>query len=116
MAYTMDRTLVLSKWYSTNPQQAMDILAERGYPGILVHQGHLIRQKLALISIDPAPFFAARASSRSSPSARGIIFKTAAFLMSSSVNVFTRLGEILLLRPTGNLNLDGPRIHVRAIS
>ncbi|KAJ7132242.1 hypothetical protein C8R44DRAFT_46314 [Mycena epipterygia] len=116
MAYTMDRRLVLSKWYSINPQQAMDILAERGCPGILVHQGHLIRQKLALTSIDPAPFFATRVSYRSSPSTRGIILGAAAFLMSSTVDVFTRLGEILFLRPTGNLNLDGPRIHVRAIS
>ncbi|KAJ7109964.1 hypothetical protein C8R44DRAFT_883979 [Mycena epipterygia] len=116
MAYTIDGRLVLSKWYSTNPQQAMDILAERGHTEIVVHQGHLIRQKLALTSLDATSFFAARTSSRSSPSMRGIILKTTAFLMRSTVDVFTRLGEILLMRSTADLILNGPRVHVRSIS
>jgi hypothetical protein len=109
MAYTINCQLVLSKWYSVDPEQAKNLLAEHA---IDVHQGHLLRQKLALTVLnDPASFFPARSAHRSRPRTTAIVQSAIVRLWESTVDIWTRLCEVISQVPTLDLILDGPKVH-----
>ncbi|KAJ7116396.1 hypothetical protein C8R44DRAFT_739121 [Mycena epipterygia] len=111
MGYTVSGTLVLSKWYSSNPKQMMDCL-ERQNTLITIHQGHLLRQKMALTVLDPM-FFQARTAHRSKPTRLAIAVDSVVRMMGSVVDVFARLGEMIFRTTTRDFDLDGACVHVR---
>ncbi|KAJ7505242.1 hypothetical protein B0H11DRAFT_1977674 [Mycena galericulata] len=113
MAYALPGTLVVSKWYSVNPQQTRKILAAMAFPGAVVHQGHLLRQKMALTVLEDGEFFHGRSVFQSRPSRLNTISETVVRWARFAVDGFTRLSELLLGKITANLDLDGPHVHIR---
>ncbi|KAJ7869660.1 hypothetical protein B0H13DRAFT_1052100 [Mycena leptocephala] len=113
VGYTLNGQLVLSKFYSTNPQQALTLLTgPQSTINFTVHQGHLLRQKMALTVVEDWRWFENRAVQRSKPSLS--LSSVIAGLVKSTVDCFTRLSEILLRRHRGDLVLNGPCVHVCA--
>ncbi|KAF9030827.1 hypothetical protein BDZ89DRAFT_1132168 [Hymenopellis radicata] len=110
-AYTIHETLVVSKWYSTNPLQATTFLGS----AIEVHQGHLLRQKMALTAVEDDDWFEDRESHRSSPSRLAMATDIIIGAVHSAVDIFIRLGEVLFSYPTIDLDLHGPLVHVRCL-
>ncbi|KAJ7736757.1 hypothetical protein DFH07DRAFT_97730 [Mycena maculata] len=111
LAYTSLGTLHVSKWYSSDPKQAMELLRQQGYPELCIHRGHLIRQKLCLTTPDKG-FFTERIRHQNPLPRRRRAINTILGFMTSTVDIFTRLGEILL-HHSADFDLDGPRVHVR---
>ncbi|KAF7365390.1 hypothetical protein MVEN_00411400 [Mycena venus] len=112
IAYVIDGELVLSKWYSTNPSQAHVLLPDDAQ--IQVHQGHLLRQKLALTALDDVLSFV-KSRPRSQPSTLDTVVDIAVHYMRIASDTFTRLQEILFRSSTADFTLSGPRIHARCI-
>ncbi|KAJ7782790.1 hypothetical protein B0H16DRAFT_1494390 [Mycena metata] len=81
---------------------------------INVHQGHLLRQKLALTAIKSIPEFV-RLRPRSQPSTLDVIVDVAVDIVDLGYDMFTRLGEIIFRSPIADLVLGGPRVHARCI-
>ncbi|KAJ7226062.1 hypothetical protein GGX14DRAFT_642638 [Mycena pura] len=110
MACALDGELVVSKWYSINPTQARQLLPAE----VQVHQGHLLRQKLALTAKkDFVAFFSSRR--RSQPSELDTIMEITVNCMRSTCDAFTRLTEIISRSATIDISLGGPRVHARCI-
>ncbi|KAJ6581632.1 hypothetical protein B0H19DRAFT_514964 [Mycena capillaripes] len=119
MGYALPGLLVLSQCYSTNPEQAQNILRELGREGppLVIHQAHLLRQKMALTVLDDnnRQYFETRTEHRSRPSVLARVEGSVARWMRQMHDTFTRLGEIVLRRPTANWDLSGVAVHVRSI-
>ncbi|KAJ7193959.1 hypothetical protein GGX14DRAFT_405122 [Mycena pura] len=112
MACALDGELVVTKWYSTNPTQARQLLPADAK--VQVHQGHLLRQKLALTAKkDLLAFISSRR--RNQPSRLDTFIAITVNWMLSTRDAFTRLSETVSRSATIDISLGGPRVHARCI-